>query len=184
MNSIVILTGPIGAGKTTVAGELVGLLSDPVVSIEGGVFWTFLVQIHPRQSSAKAFRMIMTSMFVAALPFALNGYKVILDFSIPPWFLPIAEKIAAKRQLSIDYVMLLPPQPVCAKRASERSEGKIALESYDKEFYQTFVEMEGHKVENPERTPAELAVQIMRGLEEGKFRRVPDGAVPKLIVKS
>jgi tRNA A37 threonylcarbamoyladenosine biosynthesis protein TsaE len=38
LKSIIILSGPVGAGKTTVGKELVKLLDGPVVYIEGDTF--------------------------------------------------------------------------------------------------------------------------------------------------
>jgi hypothetical protein len=52
--------------------------------------------------------MIMTSMIAAAMPYSLAGYEVILDFSIPPWFLETVGKIVKLREVPIDYVVLQP----------------------------------------------------------------------------
>ena len=43
---ITILSGPVGAGKTTVARELVALLPAPVSYIEGDTFWSFVEKAH------------------------------------------------------------------------------------------------------------------------------------------
>lgn len=39
-------SGPVGAGKTTVAKELVALLPAPVSYIEGDIFWYFVAKAH------------------------------------------------------------------------------------------------------------------------------------------
>src|SRR5271168_3352630 len=95
--SIVILSGPVGAGKSTVAHELVALSSGPIAYIEGDTFWSFIAKGAENRRREKNFRMIMTAMTGAALPYALYGYEVILDFSIPPWFLETAQKIVKSR---------------------------------------------------------------------------------------
>ena len=41
---IVLLSGPVGAGKTTVAQELIKAAVDPTVYIEGDKFWFFIVK--------------------------------------------------------------------------------------------------------------------------------------------
>ncbi len=44
MSAVVMLSGPIGAGKTTVARELVDIWPGPLAYIEGDRFWSFLVK--------------------------------------------------------------------------------------------------------------------------------------------
>ena len=70
--------------------------------------------------------MIMTSMVAAAVPNALAGYEVILDFSIPPWFLDNVRKVAGLWKVPMDYVVLLPPHGVCESCAAGRPQGTIA----------------------------------------------------------
>jgi hypothetical protein len=49
----------------------------------------------------KNFRTIMSAMTAAAVPYAPAGYEVILDFSIPPWYLANLQKIAAVRNVPL-----------------------------------------------------------------------------------
>jgi hypothetical protein len=84
MKFIIILTGPIEAGKSTVARELIASSSGPIAYIEGDTFWSFIANGLEIQSRNKNFRMIMNAMTAASLPYAIAGYEVILDFSIPP----------------------------------------------------------------------------------------------------
>lgn len=93
---ILILSGPVASGKTTVAREVARLLTDDVVLIEGDVFWSFYAK-GAQSSTHKGFRTIMSAMTAAAIPFAARGSQVILDFPIPPWFPDTARKIASVR---------------------------------------------------------------------------------------
>ena len=54
----------------------------------------------------------MTAMTAAAVPYALAGYEVILDFSIPPWFLDAVRKVVKIKDVPLDYVVLRPSESV------------------------------------------------------------------------
>jgi hypothetical protein len=82
---VTILSGPIGAGKTAVSKDLIGLLSGPLAYIEGDRFWPFLVK-RAEGDRREDFRVIMRAMTSAAGSLARTGYDVLLDFSIPPGF--------------------------------------------------------------------------------------------------
>ncbi|MGH9493562.1 MAG: phosphotransferase-like protein [Candidatus Sulfotelmatobacter sp.] len=84
------------------------------------------------------FRTIMTSMTAAAIAYAVAGYHVIIDFSIPPWFLDTARRIAKARDVPLDFVVLRPSEKVCAERAASRSEGRIAGYEAYRELYASF----------------------------------------------
>jgi len=109
---IILLSGPLGAGKTTVAQELIKSAINPTVYIEGDKFWFFIVRGDKSIGRNRNFRTIMTSMVAASVPYAVNGYEVILDFSIPPWFLDTAKKVVQIRNVPIDYVVLRPSENI------------------------------------------------------------------------
>ena len=70
---ITILSGPVGAGKTTVARELLGLLPAPVSYIEGDTFWSFVEKPHSADRR-EVFQVLMRSMTAAAIPFARTRF--------------------------------------------------------------------------------------------------------------
>jgi len=81
--SVIFLSGPIGAGKTTVAKALLPLLPAPLSYMEGDVFWSFIRKDGER-GARDNFPMLVRSMTAAAVPFARAGFQVLIDFSIPP----------------------------------------------------------------------------------------------------
>ena len=61
MGSVIMLSGPVGAGKTTVARELIALLPGPISYIEGDTFWSFIAKAEKR-ARRENFPVIMRAM--------------------------------------------------------------------------------------------------------------------------
>ena len=175
MKPIILLSGPVGAGKSTVARELVAISPGPIACIEGDTFWSF-IKGFDRRPIHKNFKMLMTSMVAAALPYALYGYETIVDFSIPPWFLDTARQVASRREVPLDYVVLRPSEAVCADRAASRTEGAIANYAPYRDLYTEFDEARRFTIEDDESNAVELAVRVRNGLDAGKFRLSNEGS--------
>jgi chloramphenicol 3-O-phosphotransferase len=166
---VTILSGPIGAGKTAVAKDLIALSPGPLAYIEGDQFWTFLVK-RAERDRREDFRAIMRAMTSAARSFARTGYDVLLDFSIPPAFVPAAQKIL--RDARLDYVVLRPPLEICAARARDRAERKIT--KYEQGFYALFAADARHTVAlDKGESPKAIAKIIFQDLKAGRFRVAP-----------
>lgn len=167
MGSVIMLSGPIGAGKTTVARELVAILPEPLCYIEGDTFWSFIKKSKDGDRRAN-FRIIMRAMTAAALPFARSGYDVLLDFSIPPEFLKAARVIL--KDVPLDYVLLRPSQAVCEARAAGRAEGKIVDYTPYRDFYALFEGSERYTLQDDEAEAPVAARRIREALGTGVFR--------------
>jgi len=167
MGAVIMLSGPVGAGKSTVARELLSILSGPVSYIEGDTFWSFIHKSKSRDRREN-FRVISRSMTAAAVPFARSGYDVVLDFSIPPEFLKTAQIIV--KEIPLDYILLRPSQPVCEARAASRAEGKIANYEPYRDFYSLFDGAERHVISDDVADAAAIATRIREGISSGVFR--------------
>jgi hypothetical protein len=170
VSAIILLSGPVGAGKSTVAQELVAAMPGPVACIEGDKFWFFIAKGGREIGRKRNFTTIMTAMIAAAVPYAVAGYHAIVDFSIPPWFLDTAKRIAKVRDLPLDFVVLRPSEKVCAARAAARSEGKIEDYSGYSELYASFDEAEKFIIRDDESDAKTIAGKIAEGLRVGSFR--------------
>jgi len=165
--SVVMLSGPVGAGKTTVARELVAISPAPLCYIEGDTFWPIFAKPDAKPVRER-FRVLMRSMTAAAVPLARSGNEVLLDFSFPVDFLETARKIL--KEIPIDFVMLRPAIATCERRAAARPEGKVADYGVYRDFYALFEGLPKHEICDDDADPASVARRIRAGLDQGIFR--------------
>jgi len=166
MGSIIVLSGPVGAGKTTVGRALIEGLEAPAAYLEGDDFWFFLTK--PKPDRRANFPTIMRAMFRAAAALAADDYKVVLDFSMPLWFL---ERAAARvTDSAIHFVVLRPSLDACMARAAAREEGRITAYGPYRELYDLFDAPDRHIVRNDDLAPADAARIIHEGVASGRFR--------------
>jgi len=168
MGHVVIVSGPVGAGKTTVSRELVASAPGPTAYIEGDQFWTFIAKPSEEQPAPERFRMIMRAMLAAARHYARDGYDAIVDFSIPPWYLQAVR--ALLKDCEYSFVVLRPSEAICASRAAQRTEGTITDYTSYRELYDAFDGFERHTIANDDLGPALAAARIWAGLQAGTFR--------------
>jgi len=142
VGSIVILSGPVAAGKTAVARELIKSSPDAFAHIEGDAFWSFIIKSPQTQGLPKRMVMIMRAMLAAARHIERDGYEVIVDFTIPPWFLDGARAAQGKA------VRLC---RLTAERGSLRGAGGSAKRRHESDA-------------------AVLAGRIREGIDAGTFR--------------
>jgi chloramphenicol 3-O-phosphotransferase len=165
--SVVLLSGPVGAGKTTVARELIAISPAPLAYIEGDAFWPVFIKpdAKPRQ---ERFRVLMRSITAAAIPLARSGYEVLLDFSFPVDFLDTARKIL--KEVPMDFVMVRPSLATCEQRAAARPEGKITDYSIYRDFYTMFQGLPKHEISDDNADAKSIAQQIRMGVDQNIFR--------------
>ena len=170
---ILLLSGPVGAGKSAVARELVATAATPAAYIEGDVFWSFIAKRPAEPSRAPVFKMIMRAMLASAIAFGRDGYETILDFSMPPWYVQNAlPKYGARLdELDIRYAVLRPGLEICAARSASREKGAIADYASLREFYDTFATApEANTIADDQASAAEIARRLREGLAGGHFK--------------
>jgi energy-coupling factor transporter ATP-binding protein EcfA2 len=118
---LIVVTGPPGAGKSTVAKALAGLF-EPSALVAGDQFFTFVEQgyIDPWLPEARQQNGIVVSAAAAAAGrLAAGGYTVVYDGMIHADF--VGSFGAAAGVSCVHYVVLYPSEELCIKRVRERS---------------------------------------------------------------
>jgi hypothetical protein len=108
-------------------------------------------------------------MISASIPYAKNGFETILDFSIPPWYLEGASKIATYHEVPLHYIILKPSESLCAARISEKMKNNMEDYTGFHEFYESFTFAERHTISDEESNAATIAQRIREGIDEGRF---------------
>jgi predicted ABC-type ATPase len=173
MTPLVVVTGPPGAGKSTVARVLGGRF-EPSVVVEGDAFFAFLARgaISPWLPESHAQNEIVTEAAArAAGRYATGGFTTTYDGIVGPWFLPTFA--SATGLPALEYVVLLPSVQVCVERVVSRSDHGFNDVNATRKMHDEFASAvldQRHLVVNPPGDAAEVADLIERGLQTGRFR--------------
>ncbi len=119
--TVVILTGPPGAGKSTVAGALARSFAQGV-HLHTDDFWHYIVSgaIPPYDpTSAAQNQTVMDVIAGATFTYAAGGFTTVLDGIVGPWMLHhFRDRIS---DIAFHYVVLRPDREVALARAQGRT---------------------------------------------------------------
>ncbi len=166
MPSLMIVTGPPGAGKSTVAGLVARGAPQPTVHMHTDTFYLWIRSgfVLPYLPEAERQNEVVSTVAVAAARgYASGGYDVVLDGILGPWALQPFRDAAAHDGLPLSYVVLRPSLEVALARATAREGGALTEVEPITGLYGAFAdlgELEHCAIDSSEQTPEETAAAM------------------------
>jgi len=170
---LVIVTGPPGSGKSTVAPQLAEMF-DPSALVAGDDFFGFIARGYRDPWKPEAHQqntVVVAAAAAAAGRLAAGGYWVVYDGVIGPWF--VDDFLHAAGLPEVHYAVLLPPEEVCVERVRSRQGHGFTDLGATRHMYAEFAtsQIEPRHVLGGEESPAATVQAIARRLADGSLRR-------------
>jgi hypothetical protein len=172
MTGLIVVAGPPGAGKSTVAAVLAdGFATSALVT--GDDFFAFIRQgyVMPWLDEAHQQNGVVLAAAAAATGRLVSGgYLVVYDGVIGPWFLP--EFLAATGLSELHYAVLLPPVRCCVARVENRVGHGFADLAATRDVHRMFAEAQipaRHLFTDEAADPASVAAQVRARMADGSL---------------
>ncbi|GAB2458223.1 ATP-binding protein [Jatrophihabitans fulvus] len=172
--SLLVVTGPPGAGKSTVA-RLLASDTSPSALVTGDTFFTFLHRggIDPWRPEAEQQNIAVTRSSAAAVAPLADAMDVVLDGIVGPWYLL---QFTAAVGRPFDYVVLLPDEATCLHRIANRTGHGFSDADAARHMHRQFTGARvdaRHVITDPPGRPSEVAALVRHRRADGRLRVTP-----------
>jgi cytidylate kinase len=167
---VVVVTGPPGAGKSTVAA-LVAQAFDVAALVPGDDFFAYWTRgfVEPwLPASAHQNEVILGAAGAAVGAYAAGGCTVVYEGVLGPWLL--APFTAGLGPAPLHYAVLLPPVQTCLERVGGRVGHGFADAAATRQMHAAFAGVgidPRHVVGDPSLPPAAVAAEVVRRMGAG-----------------
>ena len=170
MSELIIVTGPPGAGKSTVS-RLVAESFPRSALVSGDVFFRFVIRgyVDPWLTESHGQNVTVTrAAATAAGLYPTGDYTTVFDGMVGPWFLPTFVEYA--RREAVHYAVLLPDLDTCLERVRTRDDHGFRDEAATRQMHGSFAAANiesRHVIPDFPGDPQAAANEIVRRLETG-----------------
>jgi len=175
---VIILTGPPGAGKSTVARLAADRLS-PSVHLHSDDFWAYIRRglIAPYLPEAeRQNETVIDVLAQAAFGYAAGGYQVICDGVVGPWFIDVFRAASDTHGVALHYVVLRPDESTTLRRATSRGADALTDPEPIRSLHRQFTDLgvyQDHVLDSTLLTPQATADAVLGGLAKDTHRLHP-----------
>ena len=178
MSRIIIVSGPPGAGKSTVTDQLARRVdAELAMHLRADDIYSYVRQgfVPPWQSGAQAQNGVLTEALAAqAGVCAEAGYTVFVDGVVGPWYAERWMEAARRHGAELHYVLLLPDEATTVSRATARTSPQamtdLGIAQVLWRRFHDYAPPASFILDSTGQEVAQTVAAIFDGLAEGRFR--------------